>query len=265
MVDNDKEDIFPMEVDEINVDSLWLFPSRDKTGKHKNVYHGNFIPQIPNQLLRRYTKEGDIVADIFMGSGTTLFECERLNRHFIGFDINKEIISYVQSAMDQSSPIFFDIHDCDIVNEGLAQKAFQSSLSKVNCEGVDFLICHPPYMDIVKFSDDERDLSTISDLNSFLNKLLKALSNGLAFLNKGKYFAIVIGDLYKNREVLPLGFRVLDAVKNQFDVKLKGIIVKNIEGSRGKLGRNGIWRSRALRSDYFLFKHEYILVFKKEC
>jgi len=45
------------ETENINVDSLWLINERDKSGKHANVYHGNFIPQIPNQLIRRYTKE----------------------------------------------------------------------------------------------------------------------------------------------------------------------------------------------------------------
>ena len=77
---------------EINVDSLWIIKERDKSGKHKNVYHGNFIPQIPNQLIRRYTKENDIVFEPFAGAGTTLFECECLNRRYIGFDINKKIV-----------------------------------------------------------------------------------------------------------------------------------------------------------------------------
>jgi DNA modification methylase len=67
----------------INVDSLWLINERDKSGKHSNIYHGNFIPQIPNQLIRRYTKENDLVLDLFMGSGTTLFECENLKRNLI--------------------------------------------------------------------------------------------------------------------------------------------------------------------------------------
>jgi hypothetical protein len=44
---------------DINVDSLWILGERDKSGKHANVYHGNFIPQIPNQLIRRYSTEGD--------------------------------------------------------------------------------------------------------------------------------------------------------------------------------------------------------------
>lgn len=34
---------------DIDVNSLWIINERDKTGKHKNVYHGNFIPQIPRQ------------------------------------------------------------------------------------------------------------------------------------------------------------------------------------------------------------------------
>lgn len=56
----------------------------------------------------------------------------------------------------------------------------------------------------------------------------------------------------------------MEAIKDNFDVKMKGIIVKNIEGNRGKLKTQDIWKYRALRSDYYLFKHEYIFVFKKQ-
>ncbi|MFU2073587.1 DNA methyltransferase, partial [Gallibacterium anatis] len=90
---------------DLNVDSLWIIDKRDKKGKHKNVYHGNFIPQIPYQLIKRYTEEGDTVLDLFMGSGTTLYECENLNRNFIGFDINQSIIDYVFSQMSSATPI----------------------------------------------------------------------------------------------------------------------------------------------------------------
>lgn len=62
----------------INTDSLWIISERDKSGKHANIYHGNFIPQIPNQLIRRYTKTGETIFEPFMGSGTNLFECENM-------------------------------------------------------------------------------------------------------------------------------------------------------------------------------------------
>ena len=46
---------------------------------------------------------GGIVLDMFMESGTTLFECETLGRNYIGFDINDEIINYVESKMGLAS------------------------------------------------------------------------------------------------------------------------------------------------------------------
>ncbi len=49
------------EYDDILTDSLWVMGERDKSGAHNGSYHGNFIPQIPNQLMRRFTKKGDVV------------------------------------------------------------------------------------------------------------------------------------------------------------------------------------------------------------
>ncbi|HEV7213581.1 MAG TPA: DNA methyltransferase, partial [Chloroflexota bacterium] len=37
---------------DIITDSLWLFPTRDKSGPHTGDYWGNFVPQVPNQIIR---------------------------------------------------------------------------------------------------------------------------------------------------------------------------------------------------------------------
>ena len=67
---------------EIWTDSLWIIHERDKSGKHSNFYHGNFVPQIPRQFILRYTKKSDVVFDPFVGSGTTAYEAENLKRDF---------------------------------------------------------------------------------------------------------------------------------------------------------------------------------------
>ena len=54
---NNKPEIKNWKELDINVDSLWLIGERDKSGKHSNIYHGNFVPPIPNQLIRRFTKK----------------------------------------------------------------------------------------------------------------------------------------------------------------------------------------------------------------
>ena len=248
---------------DLNVDSLWIINERAKGGKRSNVYHGNFIPQIPNQLIRRYTNPGETVLELFSGSGTTLYECEELCRNYIGFDLNTKINDYVKAKMVKCDSIKFAIYDCDVTDANMFRQSADSALVQLGIDGVDFMIAHPPYFNIIKFTQDARDLSQTSDVHSFIDKFIVAIGNGLSVLKKDRYFAVVAGDVYKQSEVVPLAFYLMNAIKQNFNVKMKGIIIKNIEGNRGKLGVQDIWKYRALQSDYYLFKHEYIFVFKK--
>ncbi len=223
---------------DINTDSLWLINERDKSGKHTNIYHGNFVPQIPNQLIRRFTKKGETVFEPFMGSGTTLFECEKLSRKYIGFDINPKIVDYVRQKVSAESEYF--IEECNSLDSAKVDLNFSRAFEKLSVKSSQFVLMHPPYLDIVKFTDDGNDLSKIGNLKEFVGKFKVVCDNSLKYLDKNRYFAIVVGDVYKNGEVLPLAFYCMDMIKRNFAVKLKGIIVKNIEGNRGKIGQNNI-------------------------
>lgn len=248
---------------DVNIDSLWIIGPRATGGKRSNCYHGNFAPQVPNHLIRRYTEEGDTVLDMFMGSGTTLYECESLKRNFIGFDINPDILEFVNNQMGDSKEIIYTIHNCDITNTEEVSLCIEKHFENSKKKKVDFIISHPPYWDIIKFTDKKEDLSNIDDLGEFVNKFILSMSNALQHLKAKKIFAVVVGDLYRNEEVVPLGFILMNAIKQNFDCKLKGIVIKDIVGNRAKLGREALWRYRTLKSDNFLFKHEYIFVFKK--
>lgn len=248
---------------DINIDSLWLIGPRAKGGKRENNYHGNFVPQIPDHLIRRYTDENDIVLEPFMGSGTTLFECESLKRNYIGFDINKEIINYVEAKMNDCKNIHFDIYECDSTNTEKVEENINKTLKLLKKQRVDFILSHPPYWDILKFTNAPEDLSNITNLNVFIDKFVLSMQNAIKFLRTGKHFAVVIGDLYRDSEVIPLGFYLMYAIKKHIKCKLKGIVVKDMVGNRAKLGMEALWRYRTLKSDTYLFKHEYIFVFKK--
>lgn len=248
---------------DINIDSLWLIGPRAKGGKRENNYHGNFVPQIPDNLVRRYTEEGDIVLEPFMGSGTTLYECERLKRNYIGFDINADIIEHVKGKMLDCQDIQFDIYNCDCTDSVASEQCIKESLKRMGKQRVDFVLSHPPYWDILKFTDLPNDLSNISSLQQFLNLFVVSTQNAIKYLRAGKHFAVVVGDLYRDSEVVPLGFYMMYAIKKNIKCKLKGIVVKDMVGNRAKLGIEALWRYRTLKSDNFLFKHEYIFVFKK--
>jgi len=62
----------------------------------KGMKHPAIYPEyIIQELIKLLTREGDIVLDPYMGSGTTAVACKKLNRNYIGFDINPE---YCKSA-----------------------------------------------------------------------------------------------------------------------------------------------------------------------
>lgn len=248
---------------DINVDSLWLIGPRAKGGKHSNAYHGNFAPQIPNNMIRRYTDEGDVVLEMFTGSGTTLFECETLRRNYIGFDINEEIIQFVNDRMVGCKDITYNIHNCDITDTAAVEANISNDLENLGKRSVDLVISHPPYMDIVKFTDRPEDMSSITDLSQFINIYIKAVGNCFHYLKSNKYFVLVIGDIYRNSEVIPLGFYLMYAIRKNFPCILKGVVVKDMVGNRAKIGLENLWRYRALQNGNYLFKHEYIFVFKK--
>lgn len=248
---------------DLNVDSLWIMGPRAKGGKRENNYHGNFAPQIPNEMIQRYTNEGDVVLDMFMGSGTTLYECENLKRHYIGFDINEEIIHYVQGKMSDCNSIRFCIENCDITDEEKVVQSIERDLSTMGKDKVSLILSHPPYMDIVKFTDKPEDLSQIADVHRFIEVYVQAVRNVWNYLKSKGTFVLVVGDAYKNGEVVPLGFYLMNAIQKCFKCQLKGIIVKDIVNNRGKMGSEAIHRYRALKYGYYIFKHEYIFVFRK--
>ncbi|MCK9272441.1 site-specific DNA-methyltransferase [Candidatus Gracilibacteria bacterium] len=229
--------------EDILTDSLWVINERDKSGKHSNFYHGNFIPQIPNQLIKRYTKKGDYVLDLFLGSGTTAIECEKLERNIIGVDIKEELVNRAKELItsDKIKKEFL------LGNSGskLTQNRIKTYLTLQNRKGADLVLLHPPYFDIIKFSDKKQDLSNAPNITEFLKMFNKVLQNSFNLLKGGGYMGIIIGDKYQNSEWIPLGFQCM-AEAQKVGFKLKSIIIKNMEGNRGKAGTGGIWRYRAL-------------------
>ncbi len=144
------------EYDDILTDSLWVLDKRDTSGAHSGGYWGNFIPQIPNQLLRRYTKKGEWVLDAFLGSGTTLIESKRLGRNGIGVELLSKVAQSATKAIEQEEDLFSA--RTEIVVSDSSSLDFKAELKRRDIKNVQFLIMHR-YWDIIKFSEDKKDLS----------------------------------------------------------------------------------------------------------
>ncbi|MGB5847963.1 MAG: DNA methyltransferase [Ignavibacteriaceae bacterium] len=249
------------EYDDLITDSLWIIDKRDKSGAHSAGYWGNFIPQIPNQFLRRYTKKGEWVLDPFLGSGTTLIECKRLGRNCIGIELNDEVIKLAKdNLLKEKSRSKVKIK---VIKGDSGKVNLKSELKKLKIDAVQFVLLHPPYWDIIKFSRKQDDLSNAKSVEDFLQMFGRVIDNTCGVLDKGRYLAVVIGDKYSDGEWIPLGFYTMKELMKR-GYKLKSTIVKNFDTTKGKMNQKELWRYRALAGGFYIFKHEYIFLFQKK-
>lgn len=53
-----------------------------------------FPIELTDKLVKYYSFKGDIILDMFMGTGTTGVSCNNFNREFIGIELNEEYYKY---------------------------------------------------------------------------------------------------------------------------------------------------------------------------
>jgi DNA modification methylase len=74
-----------------------------------NQNHSAAFPEeLPEWFIRLFTREGDLVLDSFMGSGTTNFVAQRMNRHSIGIEISPEYYNMVKRQIESVKLTLFE-------------------------------------------------------------------------------------------------------------------------------------------------------------
>ena len=79
-----------------NKRSVWTVPTKPYSGAHFAVFPDSLI----TPCIQAGSKEGDLILDPFFGSGTTGEVALRLNRKFVGFEINQEYITLAEKRLE---------------------------------------------------------------------------------------------------------------------------------------------------------------------
>lgn len=196
----------------------------------------------------RYSEVGDTVLDQFVGGGTTAVEAKLTGRNFIGIDINQKAVEISKNKCD---------FECDSnskidISHGDARKL------SIENESIDLICTHPPYADIIHYSEDiDGDLSLLK-IKPFLMEIGKVAEESFRVLKKGKYCAILMGDTRKKGMVQPLAFETM-RIFELAGFKTKEIIIKEQYNCKA----TGFWKTNSIKHNFLLLAHEYLFVFKK--
>lgn len=182
-----------------------------------------------------------------MGSGTTLVEAKLLNRNAVGVDINPQAISISESNLQ---------FQCKTNSKVFLRNGNANNLAFIKDSSIDFICTHPPYANIIKYSQGiDGDISLL-DEKSFLYEMSKIASEAYRVLKKEKICAIMIGDIRRNGKVIPLGFRLMEHFLYAGFTN-KEIIIKQQHNCLSA----DYWMKR--NNKFLLLAHEYIFVFEK--
>ncbi len=249
--------------------SVWSFPRRWNWMTHNSKYRWNWSPEVVRNLFLRYSSEWDYCLDPMIWWWTTAIEAKLLNRNLLCYDINPKAIELTKNLLEFEIPYI-----PSPIRRGLgwglsSEKAPKIEIlhhdateknEKLRDESLDFVLMHPPYVDIIKYSEWQikEDLSNIHDIDKFCDEIEKIAKESFRVLKPGKFCAVLMWDTRRNKLYQPLAFKVMERfMKSWFTLKEDIIKVQH------NCKATGFWVRKSKEANFLLIMHEHLFIFQK--
>jgi len=210
-------------------------PELPKIPDNVKSHHGLWITEIPYQMIMRFTKEHDYIWSVFGGTGIDYDIATYLNRKCIINDLEPKRDFIIKAD----------------------SRIFQTN------KDITLALMHPPYWDMVKYTDNPEDGSSKKTLRDFLIWWNEILENVVKQVKKDGYIVLACGNMYKNSEEIELG----EILKNMILSKgfiLKQHIIKDYGETKGSNMKNyNLNYYRQLKGGYGNFYGDNIYILKK--
>ena len=192
-----------------------------------------------------------MVLDQFAGGGTTLVEAKLLNRDIIGVDVNDIALERCREKTD------FDIENAK--GKVYIKKGDARNLDFVPNESIDLICTHPPYADIIQYSEDIPEDLSLLKVKDFLEEMKNVAAESYRVLKKDKFCAVLMGDTRQKGHMIPMSFEVMRIFEDA-GFKLKELIIKEQHNCKA----TGYWKTNSVKYNFLLIAHEYLFVFIKK-
>ena len=233
--------------------SVWKFGRRGAWAVHDGKYRGNWPPQVPYNLIKKYSRKKDLVLDPFVGGGTTVIESWLLGRRSIGVDVSPHAISRTNKRIEE----MLEKAPKQKLNILLRPKIFQRDARALTFikEPVDLICTQPPYLNAIQYTEkNPDDLSHIRNEKEYCLEFKKVASQLYKILKPGRICAVQIGDTRKRGKYIPLGFLVHKELLS-VGFETDNIVIKLQYADKS----SGFYKNMK----DLLIAHEYIFIMKK--
>jgi len=190
-------------------------PKRRKEGTL--LHPAKYPEELVKEFISFFTKEGDIVFDPFLGTGSTLVASMESGRKGIGIELSEKYAKIsrerVENELDCTQ---FVINEDSNKIDGPTGENIQKILSKLESDSIDYIITSPPYWDMLKksrgniisaqknhikkggdeyYSDKKEDLGNLKSYEEYMENLV-AIFEKMHYLLKNKgYLTVVIQNI----------------------------------------------------------------------
>lgn len=186
----------------------------------------------------------------FAGGGTTLVEAKLLNRNIIGVDVNETALARCREKIN------FEHSGAN--GKVYLYKGDARTLDFIKDNSIDLICTHPPYADIIKYSEDiEADLSHLK-VKDFLIAMRDVAAESYRVLKKDKFCAVLMGDTRQKGHMIPMSFEVMKLFQSA-GFKLKELVIKEQHNCKA----TGYWKTNSVKYNFLLIAHEYLFIFRK--
>lgn len=240
--------------------TVWSFKQRGNWATHSGEYRGNWAPYIPRNVILKYSNPGELVLDYFCGAGTTAVECKLLNRRCIALDINDKAIELAKENVSfntESGQLTFEKNHTQMYEPELLVGDARD-LSSLKDNSVDLICAHPPYANIIHYTDSKEGDLSFFDIDEFSKEMKKVAKESLRVLKPGRQCAILIGDTRRKKHIIPLGFKLIN-IYLEAGFKLRELVIKRQHNCK----TTGFWYTNSIKYNFLLLAHEYLPIFEK--
>jgi DNA modification methylase len=244
-----------------------------------------FPETLAQEFIEFFTKQGEVVLDPMVGTGSTLIAALRSGRHSVGIELNpgyavlaEEIVNEEKRSLGAPAEQLFAR-----VIQGDAKQSVERIKNRPDIvigdlagsgPVFDYVLTSPPYWDMLRargaatqrkrrstpeldvfYSDDPSDLGNEADYDSFLSRLAEIYRSLQPLLKPRRYMTIIVKNVKKGGRIYPLAWDLAKALEDTYTLKDERIWCQDNQ-RLAPYGMGSAWVSNTF--------HHYCLQFRNE-